>query len=253
LIKQRKYFKKVKEKLENTTGLDATVYASAYSAWALYYKALNDPQNFYKYAIQYVGYTQLDTLPKDKLVVLAFDLGMAALLGETIFNFGDLLEHPVIESLQGTDNQWLADIIYAFNTGNITKWNELQNNYKHKIESIPEFAKKQKILDKKIALMSLVDLSFRRAANDRTIPFSDITKITYVQDVEMLIMRAISLGLIKGTIDEVDQSFSLSWVQPRILDVSQINEMSQKISEWTAKVKNSLIVMESGMTSELVS
>jgi len=243
----------VKEKLESTTGLDASVYAAAYLSWSSYYKTLNDPENFYKYAIQYVGYTQLDQLPKERLLALAFDLGIAALVGETIFNFGDLLEHPVIESLQCTENQWLAEIIFTFNTGNITQWKELQNLHAPKMNAIQAFIQKHELLDKKIALMSLVDLAFRRTSEDRNIPFDFIAKTTQVREVEMLIMRAISLGLLKGTIDEVDQIFSVTWVQPRILNIAQITEMGDRIEKWSAKVKSSMVVMESGLTSDLVS
>jgi len=253
LVGAKEVLVKVKEKLESTTGLDASVYASAYNSWASYYKALNDPENFYKYAIQYVGYTQLDSLPKEKLVALAYDLGVAALVGETIFNFGDLLEHPVIESLQGTEHQWLADIIYAFNTGNIPKWKELQQYESTKLNNIQAFTQKHELLDKKISLMSLVDLAFKRTTGDRNISFSDIAKATQCEDVEMLIMRAISLGLLRGNIDQVDEVFTVVWVQPRILDLLQITDMSSKIELWTQKVKNSLVVMESGVTSELVS
>ena len=66
-------------------------------------------------------------------------------------------------------------------------------------------------------------------------------------------MRAISLGLLKGNIDQVDQFFSVNWVQPRILNLNQITEMGQRIELWTSKVKSSMVVMESGITSELVS
>jgi 26S proteasome regulatory subunit N9 len=253
LVGAKEVLLQVKEKLESTTGLDASVYAAAYHSWASYYKTLNDPENFYKYAIQYVGYTQLDQLPKERLLALAFDLGIAALVGETIFNFGDLLEHPVIESLQGTDNQWLAEIIFTFNTGNITQWKELQNQHASKMNDIQAFIQKHELLDKKIALMSLVDLAFRRTSEDRNIPFDFIAKTTQVREVEMLIMRAISLGLLKGTIDEVDQIFSVTWVQPRILNIAQITEMGDRIEKWSAKVKNSMMVMESGLTSDLVS
>lgn len=102
----------MKEKLDATTGLDASVYASAYHSWASYYKvseigieriiasircsvahfqSIEDYVHFYQYALLYVGYTQLDTVPQDVLLGLAFDLGVAALVGETIFNFGDLV------------------------------------------------------------------------------------------------------------------------------------------------------------------
>jgi hypothetical protein len=47
--------------------------------------------HFYQYALLYVGYTQIETIPEDVLLGLAFDLGVAALVGDTIFNFGDLV------------------------------------------------------------------------------------------------------------------------------------------------------------------
>lgn len=40
--------------------------------------------------------------------------------------------------------------------------------------------------------------------------------------VEMLVMKALSLGLVKGSIDEVDCKVHMTWVQPRVLDISQV-------------------------------
>jgi hypothetical protein len=47
------------------------------------------------------------------------------------------LEHPLISRLQGHANQWLADIIFAFNTGNISRWKELQSAHGDKLNAIP--------------------------------------------------------------------------------------------------------------------
>jgi 26S proteasome regulatory subunit N9 len=41
--------------------------------------------------------------------------------------------------------------------------------------------------------------------------------------VELLVMKALSLGLVKGFIDEIDQKVSLTWVQPRVLDLQQVS------------------------------
>jgi 26S proteasome regulatory subunit N9 len=49
-------------------------------------------------------------------------------------------------------------------------------------------------------------------------------------------MKALSLGLIKGKIDQVEQVVEIEWVQPRVLDKQQIQAMSQRIKEWGKKV-----------------
>lgn len=36
-------------------------------------------------------------------------------------------------------------------------------------------------------------------------------------------MKALSVGLIKGNIDEVDQKVQMTWVQPRVLDLQQVS------------------------------
>lgn len=35
-------------------------------------------------------------------------------------------------------------------------------------------------------------------------------------------MKALSAGLVKGSIDEVDKRVLMTWVQPRVLDVQQV-------------------------------
>lgn len=46
--------------------------------------------------------------------------------------------------------------------------------------------------------------------------------VFYIQ-VEMLVMKALSLGLVKGSIDEIDQKVHMTWVQPRVLDLQQVS------------------------------
>lgn len=41
-------------------------------------------------------------------------------------------------------------------------------------------------------------------------------------------MKALSVGLIKGNIDEVDQKVQMTWVQPRVLDVQQVGDSAKK-------------------------
>lgn len=39
-------------------------------------------------------------------------------------------------------------------------------------------------------------------------------------------MKALSVGLIKGNIDEVDQKVQMTWVQPRVLDLQQVGHLT---------------------------
>lgn len=43
-----------------------------------------------------------------------------------------------------------------------------------------------------------------------------------VLQVELLVMKALSVGLVKGSIDEVDKRVHMTWVQPRVLDLQQV-------------------------------
>ena len=49
-------------------------------------------------------------------------------------------------------------------------------------------------------------------------------------------MKALSQGLVKGRIDEVEQSVMLTWVQPRVLDRQQVERMTLKIESWCQSV-----------------
>lgn len=82
----------------------------------------------------------MDQLDKAEQVQRSHDLAIAALLGDTIYNFGELvsllaltyymivsswksqLTHPILHALDGTELEWLKDIIYTFNEGDITKF-----------------------------------------------------------------------------------------------------------------------------------
>ncbi|KAG7262254.1 hypothetical protein CRUP_016014 [Coryphaenoides rupestris] len=67
---------------------------------------------------------------------------------------------------------------------------------------------------------------------------------SYCLAVELLVMKALSVGLIKGNIDEVDQKVQMTWVQPRVLDVQQIKGMKERLDFWCGDVKNMAMLVE---------
>jgi 26S proteasome regulatory subunit N9 len=50
-------------------------------------------------------------------------------------------------------------------------------------------------------------------------------------------MKALSIQLLRGSIDQVDQLVVVTWVQPRVLDKSQIDGMRRKLEDWNNQVK----------------
>lgn len=67
-------------------------------------------------------------------------------------------------------------------------------------------------------------MTFKRPATKRNLSFKEIAETTGVREdeVELLVMKALAQGLLKGTIDQVDSTAHFTWVQPRVLDKKQV-------------------------------
>jgi 26S proteasome regulatory subunit N9 len=63
------------------------------------------------------------------------------------------------------------------------------------------------------------------------------TCLWHYNKVEALVMRALSVGLIRGSIDGVEQRLNVTWLQPRVLDRGQIEALSKRFASWRTTVK----------------
>ncbi|KAL1139629.1 hypothetical protein AAG570_006607 [Ranatra chinensis] len=166
----------------------------------------------------------------------AFFLGLAALLGEGVYNLGELLAHPILESLRGTPNAWLIDLLYAFNTGDISKFEQMKPHW----SSIPDLLAQELKLRQKISLLCLMEMTFKRPSNKRELTFADISSETRlpIEEVELLVMKALAQGLVKGAIDQVAATVHMTWVQPRVLNKKQISSMVERLNVWCKDVQS---------------
>ena len=57
-------------------------------------------------------------------------------------------------------------------------------------------------------------------------------------------MRAMSLKLVKGTIDQVAQCVNFRYVQPRVLDKGQLVAMQRRLGEWSSSVHGAKTLLE---------
>lgn len=209
-----------------------------------------DYNNFYKNALLYLTCIKMEDLSKGELQERAHDLCIAALLASSIYNFGELLAHPILESLQSTQMAYLHQSLLAFNAGNHDEFAKLLPL----ISKHPALAPQLEKLQQKMYLMSLVETVFKQLKSSRTLSFSIISQSTRValEQVEFLLMKALSLGLIRGSIDEPEQTFMIEWVQPRVLDREQITELRAGIQAWRNRVQETSRMIFSMMPEQLV-
>lgn len=142
--------------------------------------------------------------------------------------------HPILESLASTPHAWLRDLLYTFNRGDLTAYSVLEAN----LSKAPQLDQHKEFLYQKISLSALTEAVFRRPPHDRAMTFHTISRETNVApaEIEILIMKALSLGLLRGSIDQVAEIARINWVQPKVLDPGQIDGMRVRLREWDSSV-----------------
>jgi len=242
---QRKETKLIIEEAEKTLDeIDGVspVHSQFYLLCSDLYRIQGKHREFYATSLKYLGCTELDDLSKEEQAKHAFFLSLAALLGEKVYNFGELLAHKVLESLRGTENAWLIDLLFVFNSGDVAKFKAMKPQW----ETQADLKANENSLFEKVCLLCLMEMTFRREATARQIAFTEIAKETTLplECIELLIMKALSQGLVKGRIDEVEQSVMLTWVQPRVLDRQQVESMTRKIESWCQSVQSMELMID---------
>lgn len=84
-------------------------------------------------------------MTEEERLLRAHDLGISAFLGDTIYNFGELvsslhialllrarcltifpqLMHPILDALDDTPHEWIKKLLFTFNEGSIGKFEAL--------------------------------------------------------------------------------------------------------------------------------
>ena len=102
-----------------------------------------------------------------------------------------------------------------------------------------QLAASKQALDQKIRLMAFLELAFNLPKNNRVITFATLAKTCQIplNHVEFMIMKAMALELVKGSIDQLKQQVTISWVAPKVLEVARVGTMLHKFEEWEDGVK----------------
>ncbi|CAH8575601.1 unnamed protein product [Schistosoma bovis] len=230
----RQIIENTQSQLDEIEGV-TTVHSRFYQLSSRYYQITGQHAEFYQEALRFLGCVDLNSLSIEEQRGWAFSVGLAAILSDGVYSFGELLTHDVLKSLQGSSQAWLIDLLQAFNRGDLNQLDQLRSRWCVQADLV---AAEPKLKDK-VTLLCLVEMVFRQPTNKRTLTFVEISSTTRVpiDQVEHFLMKALSLKLIKGRIDEVNQCVSLTWLQPRVLDKEQIGSMCARLKEWSSTVE----------------
>lgn len=150
----KKIIEEVEATLDTADGV-TPVHGRYYLLASQYYRIQGDHAQYYRTALRYLGCIELETISEETKHQHAFFLGLAALLGEGVYNLGELLAHPVLETLKSTANAWLVELLLAFNSGDINKFESMKPQW----SSIADLAAQELFLRQKISLLCLMEVS----------------------------------------------------------------------------------------------
>ena len=235
------------------TSESAIVHSAHYEMAMTYYKVLGPPESFYDQAMSYLNYAPILDREKDAdgsktkyFHQLAVDLCLAALTGEGVYNLGQVVSTPVLAILEGTSEQWLVDMLKSCSKGDVLEFQKLTQQHADAIAKQPALVHRATAVQEKLTLLALVNYFFEKHSSERTLTFQDIAERlhTPVDQVEWVVMRALSLHLMEGSMDQVEQTVSVTWVLPRVLDTTQLQALASRFGEWAGKVSKTKDYMQ---------
>jgi 26S proteasome regulatory subunit N9 len=218
------------------------VHSAHYQMSMTYFKLMGPPEAFYEEAIRYLNYYQPDLTSltaQQEQHQLAVDLCLAALVGDGVYNLGQVVTNPILKCLANTPEHWLVDLLSACSMGSVAEFKACVNTkYSTQIAAQPALVNMGTKMQEKMTLLSLVQMVFERPSSERTLSFEDIAARLDIsmEQVEWVIMRAFSVNLMQGSMDQVDGIVHVTWILPRVLDATQLSDLATRFGEWGTNV-----------------
>eukprot|EP00879_Flechtneria_rotunda_P027333 GHRR01029278.1.p1 GENE.GHRR01029278.1~~GHRR01029278.1.p1 ORF type:complete len:339 (+),score=124.00 GHRR01029278.1:1679-2695(+) len=194
-----------KTELDSLADVDPSVSAAVHYISSLYYKFKKNYAEFYRSSMMYLAFISSDSLSYDFKLPLAVDISLAALLGEGIYNFAQLLMHPIVKVLDNSPYKWLHELLQCFNSGDLHTYDALCSKHAAVLNAQPALVENERRLREKVTISCLINQISDLPPEQRRIPLSTIaarTKLS-IDGVEFLLMKALALHLIEGSIDQV--------------------------------------------------
>ena len=147
---------------------------------------------------------------------------------------GEALELPIWE-VDGLKNVWMYELLYAFREGKYEYYDACMKKYgDSKIKQVKQLSEpaNQAMIYEKFCCCVLMEFAFQQPKSKRRIDLKTLAGEVRVADVETLLINAMCADLIRSSIDEVEGTFSYTWVRPRHLDPSRLALLQTRVLLW---------------------
>lgn len=152
----------LKAELEGKSNYDNFVYFAFYRFSFLYYRKKGEFKQFYSNTLQSLAYSTADSVFNEEKQSLSLEMALAVLASPDMYNFSELIEQPLLKSLNDGPHKWAYDALKIFSRGNIKEYQNLMNS----VESINKLLSENKVvLETKIRLMAFLELLFHLPKN----------------------------------------------------------------------------------------
>ncbi|XP_059046792.1 26S proteasome non-ATPase regulatory subunit 13 isoform X2 [Achroia grisella] len=215
--------------LEDADGV-TPVHGRFYKLASEYYRVRGPLARYYRCALRHVGCAAGGALLEpEQRRACALRLALAAVLAPTVYDLGELLAHPILESLEGTREAWALALVRAAAAGDVAAFERARAAAPH-----PDLQRADRQLRQKVAILCLMQMAFNRTSAQRKLTFSEIAREARVphDEVELLVMKALAEKLIRGHIDQVSESVQVRWVRPRALPRAGAAALAERLAAW---------------------
>jgi 26S proteasome regulatory subunit N9 len=225
------------------------VHATHYETAMVFYKRVGPPDVYCQQVLQYLNYyAPTDTTTtNNKDTALAVDLVVAALIGKTVYHLTQveqtLLVQETLAKQQESHHQfhWLYQLLHVIAHGKINDFATLTRQYAKQLEQEqPLLMQYSSVLQEKMVLLALVKHVFDQPSSERIFELETLAQVLQlpaVDQVEWVIMRAFSVHLLEGSMDQVDGTLKVTWVSPKSLTTEQLQQLGARFENWSSKVK----------------
>ena len=210
---------------------------------------------FYECIFKYLSYCSEDeTLGPMQFDELCSRTAVAALLSPTLYNFGEVLDHAQISCTLKKKNHILYQTLVTFQNGSHESCLIFSQLMKKEFEGGVKLKEHQSQVQQKKKLMRLLHYFFYTVEHTQTFSYLEIERQCHIQcdTVEQLLLCGLTSGLFKGTVDTLNQKFTISWIQPRVLLQHELKFYCNKAENWVKTIRevNSLLSREWSMDPE---